>query len=209
MSNDTIKNAVIPLDALAPHPRNYNLHPEAQIGKLRASLARFGQVRSVVVQEGAPGKYLIVAGHCLAEAAKLQGFPELRADIIPASWSAEQVEGYLVADNLTQRDSVADDTILAQLLQEQLDAGYDLMTLGSDEDELADLLKKTEVPSLDDLTEEYGDEPDDEDFWPVIRLKVSQETKERLESLMDAAGSGTDDTKLRKILDAVDTAAME
>jgi hypothetical protein len=94
---DQITNAIIPLAACRPHPANYNRHDDAQIADLRNSLRAFGQVRSIVVQAEDPSlrggpqpdeaipSYLIVAGHGLIEAARLEGLPTLRADIIPAA----------------------------------------------------------------------------------------------------------------------------
>lgn len=139
-ATQAIQHATLPLDALQPHPRNYRRHPDMQLDRLAASLARFGQVRSIVVQAGAPGRYLVVAGHGVVEAARRLGsVRELRADVIPADWTPEQVEGYLVADN--QHAAGADDDLarLAELLQAQADAGYDLDALGSSDEELAAL----------------------------------------------------------------------
>ena len=149
-ATQAIQHATLPLDALQPHPRNYRRHPDMQLDRLAASLARFGQVRSIVVQAGAPGRYLVVAGHGVVEAARRLGsVRELRADVIPADWTPEQVEGYLVADN--QHAAGADDDLarLAELLQAQADAGYDLATLGSDDDELAALLDSLEGDEVD------------------------------------------------------------
>ena len=82
-----VSNAVVKVGALTPHPRNYNQHSPAQVGDLRRSLKRFGQVRSIVVQAQAdPGRWLIVAGHGIVQAARAEGIESLRADIIPASW---------------------------------------------------------------------------------------------------------------------------
>ena len=67
-----IVNRVVPLEAIKAHPRNYQQHPESQIAELMASLRRFGQVRSLVVQEQ-DGSYLMVAGHGVMEAARRQG----------------------------------------------------------------------------------------------------------------------------------------
>ena len=64
-----IVNRVVPLGAIEAHSRNYQQHPESQIAELMASLRRFGQVRSLVVQEQ-DGSYLMVAGHGVMEAAR-------------------------------------------------------------------------------------------------------------------------------------------
>lgn len=133
------ENRIVPLEKLTPHPRNYRGHPEGQVSKLVASLARFGQGRSIVVQDGPQG-YLIVAGHGIVEAAKKLKYTELRADILPADWTSEQVEGYLVADNLHSQEAQDDETMLVQILQEQQDAGFDLASLGTDDETLRQML---------------------------------------------------------------------
>lgn len=135
-----VTHTAVALEALAPHPRNYKQHPEAQIERIRASLRRYGQVRSIVCQEGAGGRYLIVAGHGLVEAARLEGFTQLRADVIPATWSQTQVEGYLISDNETARGGEDDLEQLASMLEEQRAAGEALESLGFSDDELQALL---------------------------------------------------------------------
>lgn len=145
-----IHHAIVSLDALSPHPRNYRRHPEQQLARLSASLARFGQVRSIVVQEGADGRYLIVAGHGLIDAARSHGLRELRADVIPATWTAAQVEGYLIADNETTRGADDDLVALAQMLEEQQGAGQALEALGYSQEELAALLEQLAQAALDE-----------------------------------------------------------
>ena len=166
-----VTHATVPLDALHPHPRNYRQHPESQIGRLAASLARFGQVRSVVVQAGADGRYLLVAGHGLAEAAKREGLTELHADVIPAHWTPEQIEGYLIADNESSREAEDDLTQLAAMLEEQRAAGYHLESLGFSDDDLTALLDqladeqlaagKHDVDDPDGGGDDFDTTPDD------------------------------------------------
>src|SRR6266567_3467033 len=141
MSESPLKqNKIVALDNLIPYPDNYRQHPDEQIQKLVLSLQRFGQGRSIVVQD-APGKQLIVAGHGIVEAAKLLDWPELRADILPADWTPEQVKGYLIADNQHVQGATDDDEILARLLQEQQDLGIDLASLGTDDETLRQMLE--------------------------------------------------------------------
>ena len=178
------ENRVILLAKLKPHPRNYRSHPESQIAKLVASLQRFGQGRSIVCQDG-PESYLIVAGHGIVEAAKKLGYTELRADILPADWTPEQVSGYLVADNLHSQEAQDDDALLAQLLQEQADAGYDLASLGTDDETLRQMLEALgdEYLGSGEQDEEEEDEtPEVEetqtrvklgDIWQLGRHKVA------------------------------------
>jgi len=137
------QNRVVQIKDLIPHPDNYRSHPPVQIRNLVASLVRFGQGRSIVIQDGPQG-YLIVAGHGIVEAAKQLRWTELRADILPADWSAEQVRGYLIADNAHNEAAEDDHDLLTRLLKEQHEAGFDLASLGSDEEMLRQMLAYAE-----------------------------------------------------------------
>ena len=135
------ENRMVPLVALFPHPENFRSHPPEQINNLVASLERYGQVRSIVVQSNADSSYTIVAGHGVYLAAQKLSYQELRADILPSDWSPEQVKGYLVSDNLLSNGASDDTELLARLLQEQSDAGFDLASMGSDEETLRQMLE--------------------------------------------------------------------
>ncbi len=172
MSESPLKqNKIVALDNLIPYPDNYRQHPDEQIQKLVLSLQRFGQGRSIVVQD-APGKQLIVAGHGIVEAAKLLDWPELRADILPADWTPEQVKGYLIADNQHVQGATDDDEILARLLQEQQDLGIDLASLGTDDETLRQMLESLgdEYLQGDEDTQEEDEAPDVEEEQTRVRL---------------------------------------
>lgn len=166
-ADSDIINAWIPVDAITPHPRNYNVHPDEQIERLRASARRFGQVRSIVVQAGAPGKYMLVAGEGYWTAHKAEGKALIRADIIPANWSALQVEGYLVADNELMRGSEIDELRLAELQEEQRLGGVDLASLGTSLDEHQELMERLATLQLasggyeDDGSAAHSDDDDE------------------------------------------------
>jgi hypothetical protein len=146
----TIANRAVPLSACSPHPGNYNRHDEGQVADLRTSLKRFGQVRSIVVQDDGAGGYLLVAGHGVAEAARLEGLAELRADVIPADWTPARVLAYLAADNELARRGLPDEAQLAALVQQvQAEADEELARLAAGgEEELRALLAA--LPIVDD-----------------------------------------------------------
>jgi len=54
-------NAIIPIEAIKPHPENYRQHPDPQLAQLGASHQEFGQFRSVVVWSQPDGSYIQVA----------------------------------------------------------------------------------------------------------------------------------------------------
>lgn len=156
-----IVNQWIAIDEIAPHPRNYKKHPERQIKKIMASLLRFGQVRSIVVQAG-PRGYIAVAGHGVLEGAKRLDWTEVKADIIPADWSPADVEGYLVADNLIGEDGETDKVTLAQIFEEQRAGGFDLASIGTSEEEVntffEELADESAFPDGEGEEEEDADE---------------------------------------------------
>lgn len=187
-----MKNETLPIAALTPHQKNYRIHTREQLGQLIASLSRFGQVRSIIVQAKAEQGYTIIAGHGVVEAAKMLGWETIKADIVDPFWTENDVRAYLIADNRTANSAKEDEYILLDLLQEQKDLAIDLSSLGLYEGELDDLTAKLQPPTLDQLAETYGNEPKEEDFWPVVKVKVPPAIKERYDAIVPA---GRDETK--------------
>src|SRR5579859_4808394 len=132
---EEITRSVVPIDTVYPHVENYKKHPETQLNSLKASLLRFGQVKSVVVQRtaGSDNAYILLAGHGLTQAAQ-----ELLADpryatnarvqswrdswavvVVPSSWTSLEAKAYMVADNEIAAKALTDETALAALLEEQ------------------------------------------------------------------------------------------
>lgn len=205
------QNILIPITSLYEHKRNFRSHPPEQIKKLKASLERWGQVRSIVAQVNTDGTYTIVAGHGLVQAAQelvnahasyYERFGKMRVDVIPASWSPEQVTGYLVADNTLSQDASDDEELLARLLLEQQDAGYDLASLGTDDETLRQMLEALGDEyagggSQGDEEDEFDEEVDEEqtrvqvgDVWQLGRHKI-------------ICGNSLDSTIYSKLLDSI------
>jgi len=135
-----VENVTLPASALVPHERNYNRHSDAQINDLRESLRQFGQVRSIVVQPRGK-KFVIVAGHGIAQAAQAEGLTQLRADVIPAAWSQTRVLAYLAADNELARHGDPDQDQLAAIVREVMESeGEALARLAAGEQSALDAL---------------------------------------------------------------------
>src|SRR2546427_5257304 len=135
-----IENRTVSIDLLKAHPRNYRVHPEEQISNLCASYRRFGQFRSVVAVPDGQG-YLMVAGHGFVEAMRREGATEVRVEVLPVNTPASTIEAIMVADNLHAQSAQDDEHALAALLQSQVDAGFSLESMGTDEESLRQLLK--------------------------------------------------------------------
>lgn len=132
--DNAVVNQIIPIASVKPHPYNYNRHSREHVGDLRASLRKFGQVRSIVVQADTEGGYLCVAGHGILQAAQMEGLAEVKADVIPDDWPQVKVLAYLAADNELARHSDPDLEQLAQLAHtiQQSDADLARLAAGSD-----------------------------------------------------------------------------
>src|SRR6266702_2509745 len=150
-----IVNKVVSIEALQAHHRNYRSHPDIQVEQLGMSHARFGQYRSVVLWQRPNNQYMIVAGHGIVEAMKRNGVKQVRADVLPERTPQDEINAILVADNLHAQNASDDETLLAELLKEQQNAGYALETLGTDDETLRQMLE-----SLGDgyLAEDEGEE---------------------------------------------------
>lgn len=138
-----IENRTIEIGLLDPHPANYNQHPAKQVERLRVSLRKFGQPRSIVVQAQASGRYTIVAGHGVTLAARAERWTGLRCDVIPVDWPAERVSAYLAADNELGRMAEPDNAALASILEEARQFDPELLAaIGYDEAEFEALLRE-------------------------------------------------------------------
>jgi ParB-like chromosome segregation protein Spo0J len=155
MSDEQVRNANIAVSLLDGHARNYRQHPPEQIKQLVASLQRFQQVRSIVVKKQPHcDRYTILAGHGLVEAARECYYPEVRCDIVPDSWDNLTCQAYLIADNNLSNLANDDESLLAELLSEQLNAGFDLASMGSDEEALRQMLSSLGDEVLEEDEEE-------------------------------------------------------
>jgi DNA modification methylase len=135
----------VALTDLKPHPRNYNVHSDAQIARLAESLRRFGQSKEIVTWRG-----LIIAGHGLVEAARKLGWPTLRANDMTARWSETEALAYMAADNELARLADPDEAALAALVAglAGVDAQLAALAAGTAE-RMKELLASTQPPPAD------------------------------------------------------------
>jgi len=183
MDNMIVTNRSIDVALCKPHPMNYNRHDEAQIADLRASLRRFGQVRSIVVQEDGAGGFLLVAGHGLHQAARLEGLTELRADVIPPEWPPVKVVAYLAADNELARRGAPDEAQLAALLvRVQEEADEELARLAAGSAQELERLLAAQAEAEDPLA---GLDPGEERYQEQYGVIVICQDEEHQESVYE------------------------
>lgn len=203
---ERIQTATISVALIDNYPQNYNFHPETQLVDLEESYKRRGQFLPKLVWKRPGGRYTLVIGEGFTAGAKRGGASEIRCEVLPEDTPEEYVREILLADNLHARNSVPDEDILARLLKDQQLIGVPLESMGASEDMLQDMLAKMTPPTLDELTTQYGDEPEEEAFWPVIRVKVSPETKELYDTLIQDAEGEDEGEQFAWLLERVNVA---
>lgn len=181
-------NQTVALSAIHANPRNYNRHPARQIERIAASLATFGQPRSIVVWRST-----ILAGHGVVEAARSLGWTDLRADVLADEYPEHLALAYVVADNELSRLADPDEAALAQLLDEARaeDAGL-LAAMGYSDQEFEMLIARV-GPDLgpNDPAAEWRGMPEfqqDDAFGAVATIKVHFATEVALQEFSTLIG---------------------
>jgi len=124
-----------PLDALTPYANNARTHSDEQIAQIAASIAEFGFVNPVLIDE----RGVIVAGHGRLAAAKRLGMTEIPV-IELAHLSEAQRKALIIADNRIALNAGWDDELLKIELETLQSLEFDLDLLGFDPAEIDDLL---------------------------------------------------------------------
>jgi len=174
-----IVTKLIPIEDIEDHDENYNFHPESQIVSLSKSHDEFGQYRSICVWERPNGKYIRVVGHGYSAGAKKSGETLLRCEVLPQDTDPMTIKAIMAADNLHAQNSEPQESALCQLLQEQQDAGFDLASLGTDEESLHQMLE-----SLGDEYLGEGDESNEEDGDPPAFKEYDESIADDLDTEM-------------------------
>lgn len=167
---------VVPLASLVPDPKNPR---RGMIEDIKGSFVRFGQDQPLVVRR--EGRVIVKGNHRWRAASEL-GWTE-----IAVYWvDDDEVEAVMrgLADNRIADKAYFDQeelNLLLQSLQQQTaEMGIDFEVPGFDAEYLEDLGAQFEAPpTLDELEEEHGGEPKDEEFWPVIRFKVPPDVNDQ------------------------------
>jgi site-specific DNA-methyltransferase (adenine-specific) len=137
-----LRALVVPIDSVELHPRNPRL---GDVAAVAASLARFRQVKPIVVQRSTG--YVIAGNHVLRAALSL-GWTEIAANVEDLD-DAEAI-ALMLADNRTADLGGYDDTLLAAILAEQ-QAEDNLAATGYDADAVAALLAQAGIIDERDL----------------------------------------------------------
>jgi site-specific DNA-methyltransferase (adenine-specific) len=137
-----LRSLVVPIDCVELHPRNPR---RGDVAAVAASLARFGQVKPIVVQRSTG---FVIAGNHVLRAALSLDWTEIAANVEDLD-DAEAI-ALMLADNRTAELGGYDDTLLAAILAEQ-QAADNLAATGYDVDDVAALLAEAGLIEERDL----------------------------------------------------------
>ena len=166
------------LDNILFNPRNWRIHPLSQQDALKGVLEEVGWVQQVIINKRTGN---LIDGHLRCQLAARDGnktIPVLYVDI-------DEAEEELILATLDPIAGMAatDKAKLEQLFQDINSDNENVQKLISEIAEKEGVFGK--LPTLEELEEKYG-EPDETQFWPVIRLQVSPETMAKYQSLMSS-----------------------
>lgn len=148
MSNITpaLQQLAVPINEVHGHPGNYRL---GDVEGIAASMARFGQLKPIVVQASTMN---VVAGNHTLKAAQSLGWEQIAAAVV--AMPDDEAEAYLAADNRLSDKATNDDTALAPILERLMLAGK-LEGTGYTPDDVDDMLSSLDqMPEVDAPTPE-------------------------------------------------------
>ena len=175
----------VPVDQLHNDPANVRRHGEQNLAAIKASLARFGQQKPIVVnREG-----VVVAGNGTLMAARALGWRTVKA--VRTGLEGAEATAFAIADNRTAELAEWDEGALQQQLAAIAIEDEDLLAAtGYDEKELARLAAAAAPEVTEDEVPEPPADPVTQpgDLWLLgkHRLLCGDSTKaEDVERLMD------------------------
>jgi hypothetical protein len=155
----------VPIDAIGPHPLNYNGHPDPQVVELGRSAMQFGQVKNIVVWQNK-----IIAGEGFWRGAKLIGMDTIDVKDV-SHWPESRALAFMAVDNELAKKSNSDPQGLADIVRAAHEAGED--TPGISEQEIIDLLAAIQMEEgidFPDASTEHEDEGKPRDYKLHVRV---------------------------------------
>jgi len=144
----------VAVDKLLQDPANVRQHSAKNIETIKASLARFGQQKPIVVD----GDGVVVAGNGTLAAARELGWQKVH--VVRSALQGADRTAYAIADNRTAELAEWDDAALAEQLSAlAIDDDELLAAAGFDEAELERLVNETTGLGADDVIEDEAPEP--------------------------------------------------
>jgi len=124
-----------PVSRLAPYARNARTHSDQQVAQIAASIAEFGFVNPVLVDEAGE----IIAGHGRVMAAKSLGLSDAPVIVLAHLTDAQKI-AFRITDNQLALNAGWDEALLAQEFASLRDLSFDLDLTGFDAGEIERIL---------------------------------------------------------------------
>lgn len=140
MIADQIRSLAVDIDSIYPDPANARKHGERNLATIKASLARFGQRKPIVVNSRTR---IVEAGNGTLEAARSLGWRQIAAVLVDDD--AVTATSYAIADNRTAELAEWGDN-LGELLASLKADGEDLDVLGWSDADLGAAIVSSDVP---------------------------------------------------------------
>ena len=136
-------NAVVEMrkvDSLKYDPNNVRLHTDRNVEAVKASYARFGQQRPILISEDG----VVVAGNCQLAAARALGWEEIQVQVTSLK-DAREIKAYAIADNRTHEFGEWDFKGLSAQLKDLEEVDFDFDSVGFDEAEINRIFETADV----------------------------------------------------------------
>ena len=160
-----------PIERLKRYANNPRLHSEADLGKLVASILKWGWTMPVLVGEDGE----LISGHARVGAAIILGLKSIPV-IVAKGWSEEEERAYRVADNQLAARATWDPDLLRDELRGLDFADFDLALTGFEPDQLEIILAGLGTSGLTDpdTVPELPDRPVSRlgDLWQLGNHRV-------------------------------------
>jgi ParB-like chromosome segregation protein Spo0J len=191
MIHESLKESIIDIDSVEPHPKNAR---QGDVGMIATSLELNGQYRPIIIQESTG---FIIAGNHTWKAAKSLGWTEIAATKL--SVDEDQSFRILLADNKANDLASYDDSDLLNLLIEMNESDRGLEGTLFSCDDIDDLMALLESNDLEDVIEEHGLHDGTDGFTATIKATVTLETFEAWDRLWEEQ-EGSDDERINRII---------
>ncbi len=174
MKEPRLNIKTVPIDSLEYDPFNVREHDEQNIEAIKASLARFGQQKPIVVKTDGT----VIAGNGTLGAMRMLGFTEVA--IVETALDGEEAVAFSIADNRTAELATWDDQALAQAL-DQLEGDL-LPASGFDQNDIDVLLAS--LGNWDSEADTDGDAKELSELRTNVNIECMEKDKQNVIALI-------------------------
>ena len=165
-----------PIDDLIPY--HNNPRKNQAIDKVASSIKEYGFQQPIVVDKD----MVVIVGHTRLLGAKKLGLKEV--PIVVADLGEAKAKAYRLADNRVNEDSMWDNNLLQNELNQLLDFEIDLNLTGFSNEELDSIFSKEEIEITDPISE-LDDENRSLNDVKMIQLFYDPESEQNFREIID------------------------